>query len=88
MPLHQQTSGWRAAWQHYRVNPTYRMYVDENGNADLGASTNPNHRYLALTGVICGFDNVAAVIGPELEPKAAAVVVHLVELLRKKRRGA
>ena len=30
----------------------YRMYIDEVGNSDLGASTDPNHRYLSLTGVI------------------------------------
>ena len=27
----------------------YRMYIDEVGNSDLGASDNPNHRYLSLT---------------------------------------
>ena len=36
----------------------YRMYIDEVGNSDLNASTDPNHRYLSLTGVavigICG----------------------------------
>jgi len=30
----------------------YRMYVDEVGNSDLGASLDPNHRYLSLTGVV------------------------------------
>lgn len=30
----------------------YRIYIDETGNADLGSSENPNHRFLSLTGVI------------------------------------
>ena len=27
----------------------YRLYVDEVGNPDMGASEDPNHRYLAVT---------------------------------------
>ena len=45
----------------------YRLYVDEVGNSDLGASHNPNHRYLSLTGVMCELDYVARVLQPELE---------------------
>jgi len=26
----------------------YRLYVDEVGNPDMGASEDPNHRYLSL----------------------------------------
>src|SRR5437016_5157416 len=33
-----------------------RMYVDEVGNADLKASSDPNHRYLSLTGVVIDLD--------------------------------
>ena len=45
-----------------------RMYVDETGSADMGASrTNPTHRYLSLTGVIADLAHVAGVIVPEME---------------------
>jgi hypothetical protein len=43
------------------------MYVDEVGNPDLGSSDNPNHRFLSLTGVICGLDYVKDVLHPEME---------------------
>lgn len=43
------------------------MYVDEVGNADLKASTDPNHRYLSLTGVVFSLDYVDRVVAPELE---------------------
>lgn len=45
----------------------YRMYVDEVGNADLGASDHPNHRYLSLTGVILDLDHVKTTVFPRLE---------------------
>lgn len=45
----------------------YRMYVDEVGNSDLGASDDPNHRYLSLTGVIFGLDYVRETVFPRLE---------------------
>jgi Protein of unknown function (DUF3800) len=44
-----------------------RMYVDEVGNADLKASSDPNHRYLSLTGVVFDIDYVDRVVAPELE---------------------
>lgn len=44
-----------------------RMYVDEVGNADLKASSDPNHRYLSLTGVVIDLDYVDRVVAPELE---------------------
>jgi hypothetical protein len=34
----------------------HRLFVDEVGNADLKSSTDPNHRYLSLTGVIVDMD--------------------------------
>ena len=43
------------------------MYVDEVGNSDLGASDDPNHRYLSLTGVIFELDYVRATVFPMLE---------------------
>lgn len=45
----------------------YRMYVDEVGNADLGASRDPNHRYLSLSGVILELEHVATQAAPRLE---------------------
>ena len=45
----------------------YRMYIDEVGNSDLGASDNPNHRYLSLTGVIFDLIYVQEVVFPEVE---------------------
>jgi hypothetical protein len=44
-----------------------RMYVDEVGNADLKASSHPNHRYLSLTGVVFDLDYVDRVVAPHLE---------------------
>lgn len=43
------------------------MYVDEVGNSDLGASHDPNHRYLSLTGVILELEYVNSVVFPALE---------------------
>lgn len=44
----------------------YRLYIDETGNADLGASGDPNHRYLSLTGVVFNLDHARAVLTPRL----------------------
>jgi hypothetical protein len=43
-----------------------RMYEDEVGNDDLNASSDPNHRYLSLTGVVFDLDYVDRVVAPEL----------------------
>lgn len=45
----------------------HRLYIDEVGNSDLGASLNPNHRYLSLTGVIVSLDHVASDLSPKME---------------------
>src|SRR5690242_1879217 len=46
----------------------YRLYIDEVGNPDLGASRiNDNNRYLSLTGLIISMDYVRDVVHPELE---------------------
>lgn len=45
----------------------HRLYIDEVGNADLNASTDPNHRYLSLTGVIIALDYVQETLFPHLE---------------------
>src|ERR1700690_1234317 len=45
----------------------YRIYINENGNSDLGSSDNPNHRFLSLSGIIVELDHIEKVIYPELE---------------------
>jgi hypothetical protein len=45
----------------------YRMYIDEVGNSDMGASQDPNHRYLSLTGVVLELGYVDAHVFPSLE---------------------
>lgn len=45
----------------------FRMYVDKVGNSDLGASDDPNHRYLSLTGVAMDLDHVAKDAHPRVE---------------------
>jgi len=45
----------------------YRMYIDETGNADLAASSNPNHRFLSLTGVIVDLALIKSVAIPEVQ---------------------
>lgn len=46
----------------------YRLYIDETGNADLKASqTDPNHRFLSLTGIIMHVDYTRTVAHPDLE---------------------
>jgi len=71
----------------------YRMYVDEVGNSDLGASHDPNHRYLSLTGVILDLGYVAKAVFPALEDLKARyfgshpddpVILHRKELINKK----
>jgi hypothetical protein len=48
----------------------YRLYIDEVGNPDLGASTDPNHRFLSLTGVALDLDYVTG----EYHRNAAGVI--------------
>lgn len=45
----------------------YRLYIDETGNADLGSSADPNHRYLSLTGIMIQMDHVQNQLIPEIE---------------------
>lgn len=70
----------------------YRLYIDETGNADLGASSDPNHRYLSLTGVIMEVDYVLHRVRPELErikrdifgsDPDDPVILHRKDLLQK-----
>lgn len=46
---------------------SYRIYIDEVGNPDLGSSDNPNHRFLSLTGVILDLDYVQGEVHPQME---------------------
>lgn len=69
------------------------MYVDEVGNSDLGASSDPNHRYLSLTGVIFELDYVDKIVFPTVEDLKRRyfgshpdepVIFHRKELVNKK----
>jgi hypothetical protein len=75
------------------MQPVSRMYVDENGNNDLKASSDPNHRYLGLTGVICTLDETEKHVAPELEALKAKyfgshpdnpIVLHRAEMMNKR----
>jgi len=66
------------------------MYVDEVGNADLGSSDDPNHRFLSLTGVIIDRAHVRSTVYPQLEALKTAyfdshpdepVILHRKELV-------
>lgn len=71
----------------------YRMYIDEVGNSDLGASQDPNHRYLSLTGVALELGYVDEHLFPRLESLKRKffgshpdepIVLHRKELVNKK----
>jgi hypothetical protein len=71
----------------------YRLYIDEVGNSDMGASADPNHRYLSLTGVVFELSYVDRTLFPELEALKRKyfgahadepVVLHRKELVNKK----
>jgi len=49
------------------MSKKYRIYIDEVGNPDLNSSTNDEHRYLSLTGIILDLDYVSQVVHKELE---------------------
>ena len=71
----------------------YRLYIDEVGNSDLGASQDPNHRYLSLTGVILELGYVGSTLFPAIEALKRKffgshpdepIVLHRKELVNKK----
>jgi hypothetical protein len=71
----------------------HRLYIDEVGNSDMGASQDPNHRYLSLTGVILELGYVDVMLHPQLEGMKKRffgshadepVVLHRKELIQKK----
>jgi hypothetical protein len=49
------------------IYPEYRLYIDETGNPDLRASTNPNHRYLSLTGIAIRIEDAKTQLFPAFE---------------------
>lgn len=71
----------------------YRIYIDEVGNSDLRSSSNEEHRFLCLTGVIFELEYVRDILQPELEALKAKyfdshpddpIIFHRKELLQKK----
>ncbi|MDQ7831443.1 MAG: DUF3800 domain-containing protein [Desulfovibrionaceae bacterium] len=73
--------------------PDCRLYIDEVGNSDLGASENENHRYLSLTGVIIRHEYVSDTVHPLLEALKTKhftshpddpIILHRKELVNKK----
>lgn len=71
----------------------YRLYIDEVGNSDLGASHDPNHRYLSLTGIILELDYVQSTVFPSIEALKQRyfgshpddpIILHRKELVNKK----
>ncbi|MCX5772570.1 MAG: hypothetical protein NTZ09_20185, partial [Candidatus Hydrogenedentes bacterium] len=71
----------------------YWLYIDEVGNPDFGASEDPNHRFLSLTGIIMELDYVAKVATPGFDSLKSMhfdthpdepVVLHRKELLSGK----
>jgi hypothetical protein len=71
----------------------YRIYIDEVGNNDLGSSSNPNHRYLALTGVVIDLDYIKTTLTPDVEALKQKyfdshpddpVIFHRKEMVNKK----
>jgi hypothetical protein len=71
----------------------YRIYIDEVGNSDLQSSSNEEHRFLCLTGIIFKLDYVSDILQPQLETLKTKyfgshpdepVILHRKELLHKK----
>lgn len=71
----------------------YRIYIDEVGNNDLGSSSNPNHRFLCLTGVIFELDYVKKILANDLEAfknkyfdhhPDEPIILHRKEIVNKK----
>lgn len=69
------------------VDTRFRMFVDEVGNADMGSSANPNHRYLSLTGIIVDLEHYQEHIDPQMKTLkrshfgSESVVLHRREML-------
>lgn len=71
----------------------FRIYIDEVGNSDLNSSSDPNHRFLSLTGVIFDLRYVSEILNPEIENLKKkyfnphpdeALILHRKEIMNKK----
>jgi len=71
----------------------YRIYIDETGNHDMTHADDPNHRFLALTGIILESDYNMSVFQPELEAikrqffkhdPDAPVIFHRSEIINRR----
>ena len=73
----------------------YRMYIDECGTDDVVSCHIPQHRFLALTGVVMALDHVANVATPRLndlklrhfgdrDPDGPPLVLHRSDYLGRK----
>ena len=71
----------------------YRIYIDEVGYNDMRSSTDPNHRFLCLTGVVFDIDYIKATVNPDVESLKTKyfnshpdepVIFHRKELVNKK----
>ena len=71
----------------------YRIYIDEVGNPDLKSSSNPDHRFLCLTGIIFNVEYVRDIFQPDMEALKAKyfnshpdepVIFHRKELVYRK----
>jgi hypothetical protein len=76
-----------------KISMKCRLYVYEVGNSDLGSSSNPNHRYLSLTGVIFELDYVKNTVFPAVEGiknkyfnshPDEPIILHRKEIVNKK----
>jgi hypothetical protein len=70
------------------------MYVDEVGNADMKSASDPNHRFLSLTGVILSLNIVRSQLHPEFEILKSEffdhhpdepIIFHRKEIMNRKR---
>lgn len=71
----------------------YRIYIDEVGNNDMGHSSDENHRFLCLTGVIFNLDYVKYELNNDIDTfknkyfdnhPDEPIILHRKEILNKK----
>lgn len=55
---------------------SYRLYIDEVGNDDIGNVHDPRHRYLSLTGVAMNLDYVRDHATPTMDTMKAEIFRH------------
>jgi len=75
------------------MDPLFRMYVDEVGNADENTVSEAHNRYLSLTGVIINLKHASSVVYPAIEKLkeeyfdssySKNVILHRKEMVNKK----